>query len=371
MNGLLDFLKTPEGQGLLAAGFGYAATANSRTPVQNVGRAGLAGIAGYSNALDNQRQLALSGIQQQKIMQELETAQRTRAARDNLRGTLPQEKQALFDAAPDKYLENLPDFQKAQPGETYDKQGRLVKGVFRGDQFTPIGGAKANLPEGMEINQATGKAEYLPGYLSGRKEIAAAGRSSTNVFTGQKETFKNERDLRNDFAGLGTTKAFNEMQSAYDQINTGLKAANPAGDLAAATKFMKLLDPGSVVRESELAMAMSATGMLDRAQNMAQMIVRGEKLTPKQRQEFGTLSQQLFDASANQYNKTAGDYQSIANDYGLNPERIAKPYKKPEPKQPQSPTTGGSANKPMLGQVVDGYKFTGGNPADQRNWVKQ
>lgn len=58
MNGLLDFAKSPMGQGLLAAGFAGLAGANRNTPINNIGRAGLAGITGYSaaSALDEQRQ---------------------------------------------------------------------------------------------------------------------------------------------------------------------------------------------------------------------------------------------------------------------------------------------------------------------------
>lgn len=58
MNGLLDFAKSPMGQGLLAAGFAGLAGANRNTPINNIGRAGLAGLTGYSaaSALDEQRQ---------------------------------------------------------------------------------------------------------------------------------------------------------------------------------------------------------------------------------------------------------------------------------------------------------------------------
>jgi hypothetical protein len=59
MDGLLDFVKTPEGQGLLAAAFGAAATAGRNGPINTLGAAGLSGIAGYSaassNAIKNQK----------------------------------------------------------------------------------------------------------------------------------------------------------------------------------------------------------------------------------------------------------------------------------------------------------------------------
>lgn len=63
-NGLLDFIKTPEGQGLLSAAFGGLAGARRGTPLNNLGRAGLAGLGGYVDATDRvtqQDQLAKMG----------------------------------------------------------------------------------------------------------------------------------------------------------------------------------------------------------------------------------------------------------------------------------------------------------------------
>lgn len=162
------------------------------------------------------------------------------------------------------------------------------------------------------------------------KQTTHAPSSQVNNFLGTKETFKNERDLRNDFQGLPTTKAFREVQSAYDQINFALKNPSAANDLAAATKFMKLLDPGSVVRESELAMAMSATGLMDRVSNYASMLQQGHKLTPKQREDFYKAAEGLYGAASGRYNEAAGEYRSVANDYGLNADRIAKPAQTPQ-----------------------------------------
>ena len=57
MAGLLDFLKSPEGQGLLAGTAGYAATARRGTPINNIGRGLLAGTAGLNTALDKQKEV--------------------------------------------------------------------------------------------------------------------------------------------------------------------------------------------------------------------------------------------------------------------------------------------------------------------------
>jgi len=69
------------------------------------------------------------------------------------------------------------------------------------------------------------------------------------------------------------------------------------GDLTAATKFMKLLDPGSVVRESELYLAMNATGLIDRIANYKSRLENGEVLNPKQREDFRNVANQLFKAA--------------------------------------------------------------------------
>ncbi len=53
MPGLLDFINTPEGVGLLSAVAGGLATARRGTPLNNLGRAGIAGLTGYSQAKDD------------------------------------------------------------------------------------------------------------------------------------------------------------------------------------------------------------------------------------------------------------------------------------------------------------------------------
>jgi hypothetical protein len=148
--------------------------------------------------------------------------------------------------------------------------------------------------------------------------------------TGGQKGFENEMTLKKSFAAEPVYKAYQEMQSAYGQINDSLKAASPAGDLAAATKFMKLLDPGSVVRESELGMAMAASGALDRAVNYAQLLMSGQKLTPTQREDFAKLSRELFSTATTAYNTKRGEFEQMGTAYGLDANRaLGAPAKMP------------------------------------------
>jgi len=137
-----------------------------------------------------------------------------------------------------------------------------------------------------------------------------------NIIGGQ-QGLENEMKIRSAFAGEPVYKARQEMQSAYGQITDSLREASPAGDLAAATKFMKLLDPGSVVRESELYLAMQASGALDRMVNYANLRLSGQKLTPDQRKDFQSLADKLYSTATNTYNQKRNEYAGLAEAYGL------------------------------------------------------
>lgn len=179
-------------------------------------------------------------------------------------------------------------------------------------------------PEKNDLPSAVREYEYARSQGYGgtfdewNKETKRAGASSVNVpiNMGQKG-FDNTLKLRGDFRSEPVYKAHQEMHSAYAQIKQSLNQASPAGDLAGATKIMKLLDPGSVVRESELGMAMAASGLLDRVQNYAGMVLNGTKLTPTQRADFRKLADALYSESTGQYNSKRAEYEGIAKRNGL------------------------------------------------------
>ena len=91
---------------------------------------------------------------------------------------------------------------------------------------------------------------------------------------------------------------------------------------AAATKFMKLLDPGSVVRESELGMAMAASGVIDRATNYVNVLQSGRVLTPNQVKDFKAITEQIYGASQAGQRQVDETYKEYARANGLRPEMI-------------------------------------------------
>lgn len=146
-----------------------------------------------------------------------------------------------------------------------------------------------------------------------------------------------EKGLRSEFNGLTEVKEFSTVETAFKQINNALSNPSAANDLAAATKFMKLLDPGSVVRESELGMAMAATGAIDRMQNYFQRLQNGQMLNPAQRADFKRSAELAYQASKDVYNQTANRYRTLAESYNVDPNNVVlsgKGASKPAEKQP-------------------------------------
>lgn len=151
-----------------------------------------------------------------------------------------------------------------------------------------------------------------------RQQIAP--KTTVNVpvdMTGGQKGFENEMSLGKAFKAEPIYKDYNDMQSAYGQVVSSLKQGTPIGDVAGATKVMKLLDPGSVVRESELGIAMAAAGRMDRLQNYFNNFISGQKLTPTQRDDFQSLSNELYAAAGQAYNKKRQEYEEFGTSYGF------------------------------------------------------
>ena len=141
-----------------------------------------------------------------------------------------------------------------------------------------------------------------------------------------------EGDLRKEYYGLPDIKAYNEVNTAYNQIKVATQRPSPANDLAAATKFMKLLDPNSVVRESELIMAVQASGLADRIANTGNRILNGEKLTATQRKDFFDAATQFYKIAEDKKRAIDTQYTNIGIESNLNYKNIIPGIKTFNPK---------------------------------------
>lgn len=253
------------------------------------------------------------------------------------------------------------EFSAPQP-QVIDGQIQMVQYNKYG-QRRVVPGALPYEPQSQDIRAV----EYIQGKpLAGTGEagIGAVGQYRQQIapkttvtvpdFTAGERGFKNERDLGKDFKSEPIYKDFNDMKAAYGQVITALDQNTPIGDVAGATKVMKLLDPGSVVRETELAIAMQASGRLDRLQNYFSLWASGQKLTPIQRDDFKQLSAELYAAAGQAYNQKRDEYKAFGGAYGFKnldaalgaPATLPSIVKKPTANAPAG------AAKPKVGKLV-------------------
>jgi len=107
-------------------------------------------------------------------------------------------------------------------------------------------------------------------------------------------------------------KNFHVLQASYERIRSAYATTKGMGvdladsekplasvaDMAMIFAYMKMLDPGSTVREGEYATASNTTSVSDKMQNLYNLLVGGETLTPTQRTSFFRLSEDFYRGGA-------------------------------------------------------------------------
>jgi hypothetical protein len=137
------------------------------------------------------------------------------------------------------------------------------------------------------------------------------------------KAFDQEEKLRKEFQLR--SKVYGELGTTFSNIKSSANAKTGPGDIALITGFMKMLDPGSVVRETEFATARDTAGLYTRLENSLKKAESGQFLQPNQREEFVNLAKQYLDSAQ----KKAGDDKKalsvVVKNYKLNPENVFGP----------------------------------------------
>jgi hypothetical protein len=161
------------------------------------------------------------------------------------------------------------------------------------------------------------------------------------------KVFEQEEKLRKEYQAR--TKVYGELGTTFSNINASAKAKTGPGDIALITGFMKMLDPGSVVRETEFATARDTAGLYERLLNTSQKLQSGQLFTldSNQRQEYVDLAQQYLKAAQKKADQDRKDLSAVVTNYKLNPDNVFGP----------EPVGGGrgavnppAANPPAAGQ---------------------
>jgi hypothetical protein len=141
---------------------------------------------------------------------------------------------------------------------------------------------------------------------------------------GEPEKLKreDEKEFRTMYSTSPIVKSFNESQTNINKVIEGASRDDPAGDYGVIFGFLKILDPGSTVREGEFATVENSRGVSESVRALYNKVKEGDRLSPEQRRQFteGAINGfQTQQASLDTYREQIGD---IAKKKGIDQENI-------------------------------------------------
>lgn len=146
------------------------------------------------------------------------------------------------------------------------------------------------------------------------------------------------------------TKGFTEVTDAYRRVKSSQN--NAVGDLSLIYGYMKMLDPGSVVREGEFATAQNATGVPQRIANIYNKVASGERLSEEQRKSFISQAGDLHETARKREAEVRGGLERVADAYKLSKPNIfgTQVVEPTAPKPPPKSAPAPAARAPIVVQ---------------------
>jgi len=193
--------------------------------------------------------------------------------------------------------------------------------------------------EGLELRKQEIAARLEANRLARLQKVAdAKAKSAAADLKGGLDVAKFESALRKEIKADKSVVEYNTTKTQFQKMATvwndyaKLSVADRADqskigvDQALIMVFNKMLDPGSVVRESEFARTPEAQALIEQMKGYLPKIKSGGTgLTDKERQEIVNTSNLLWQAAGKQYETVLADYTSLASgqeDIGVKVENI-------------------------------------------------
>jgi hypothetical protein len=292
------------------------------------------------------------------IVHELDTSEK--AAGDRLRqATTPQEAAAIFDklyerssgAHIDKRVQNAAMLHSALGGKEYADAGAMP-GPASGPA-APQGGLD---PRIVALMQAAGQQQD-----AGRREILT---KAIDILQEQSQGIEPQNRYRNvgdnlvdltapggpqpvemklppprvdpskmaDIEGTlrddwrADTPEWRDVENNFQNVANAFRDQSGAADYQLLVSFAKVLDPGSVAREGEVAAIQSAAAQIPGLWQKAQNVLAGNgTLEGTLRSEIYRLTATKYQQMRGQVEKNAERFRGIATGYGANPDNAVGP----------------------------------------------
>jgi hypothetical protein len=182
---------------------------------------------------------------------------------------------------------------------------------------------RAGLPTGYRLDES-GKAVRIDGLPPDPAVLEAQANAGKQA----QRQFEQENTLRDEFQKL--TGDFRIVQTSYENIRSAAKANDGAGDMSLLYNYVRLLDPTSVVRESEFAAAAASGSFGQRVQGAMERVLSGARMPETLRQSFIREGKNLYDNQLRSHDTVADQYEELARANGLEPKRVVTRFARPQ-----------------------------------------
>ena len=228
-------------------------------------------------------------------------------------------------------------------GDVRQIGGELIKNiappkeVLEGYKFMMRAGAEPTSipPEIRNKVMGTMLPEDWDAWKTAQKNAKAASGANSN------QNIDNERALLSQFRGEETVKNYNLTLNKKLSVDRILDSGvGGPGDLAVVYEFMKALDPNSVVRETEYAMAAKSGNIFAGvfARFNGYLKEEGGFLPENVKSAFKSIVNSKMEVAKQLYDNTYQEYRDIAKRQNLNPDNATINYAKggENPKLPKN-----------------------------------
>lgn len=272
---------------------------------------------------------------------------------------------AMFADTPEKWeaLKKSDDFPEELNSAGFDQRNSVILLTKRGKDYLELG-AKAG-KEKWDKQQAAIKNKQKDRELGQkdrdfalkeRETMKKAGMDTdAKAIKASERAFAQEDKLRDEFNKLSGD--FIKIRDAYTRVQKSTDVPSAAGDLALIFNYMKILDPGSVVRESEFATAAASGSFGERLKAAGAKVLRGERLSAEMRADFVSRAGKLYSGQLESQKKLEGKYSDLSKRSNVNANNVVIDYRFVEPKEDAAPPE--SQSPSIESQGMGGIQFLG------------
>ena len=141
--------------------------------------------------------------------------------------------------------------------------------------------------------------------------------------------YENVTKLSNNYKGQKSVDFYQKLRSTWQKIDVAYNQAynpdteNPqVADVSMIFNFMKMLDPGSTVREGEYATAKNTGGIAQNIINSYNAARGGGFLSDGQRADFRNTAWELINAEASNVQKINENFTALGEKFGISTDNI-------------------------------------------------